>query len=132
MLEVLCSRYPIPFHRLPSVSREPLEFPACSSGSVSAQALQDEVKRDTRERNSQGGQESWHRALWQAVLSTKKHQEGEGQKLIFQDSTTILPSQSSGWCHQGMRCDVLYRSEGPLFPDPKISKFLNISSECLE
>ena len=45
MVEVLCSGYCIPFHHLPSVTWEPREFSSYSSGSVWAQALQDEVNK---------------------------------------------------------------------------------------
>ena len=42
-MEVLYSGYQVSFHHLSLVSREPLEFPSYSSGSVKAQALQGEV-----------------------------------------------------------------------------------------
>ena len=44
-VEVLLSGYHIPFHHLPLVSRESVEFPSYSSWSVKAQALQEEVGR---------------------------------------------------------------------------------------
>ena len=44
-MEVLCSCYLVPFHHLPPVSWELVEFPSYSSGCVKAQALQAEVDK---------------------------------------------------------------------------------------
>ena len=45
MMEILRSGYLGPFHHLPPVSQEPVEFPSYSSGSAKAQALQAEVDK---------------------------------------------------------------------------------------
>ena len=44
-VEVFHSGYLVPFHRLPPVSQEPLEFPFCASGSTKAHALKGEWTR---------------------------------------------------------------------------------------
>ena len=42
---MLCFGYCIPFHHLPPVTLEPLEFSSCGSGSLKVQALQEEVDK---------------------------------------------------------------------------------------
>ena len=44
-VEVLCSGYLALFHHFPPVSEELTEFSSCGSGSVKAQALQEEVNK---------------------------------------------------------------------------------------
>ena len=45
MVKVFHSGYPVPFHHLPPVSWEPLEYPSYGLRSVKAQALQDKVEK---------------------------------------------------------------------------------------
>ena len=44
-VDVLCSCYLIPFHSLPRVFQDPVEFPSYGLGFIKAQALQDEVDK---------------------------------------------------------------------------------------